>query len=119
MVEGLPAPVDLTDLLAPFSQRGVDLQLERLEAALAEGGHPEHHFMAVQVAGTNGKGSICTMLHSILREAGLHSGCYRSPHLLSWCERIQLNDMWIDPAVLRGDLQRWHCLLYTSDAADE
>ena len=99
--------MDLTDLLAPFSQRGVDLQLERLEAALAEGGHPEHHFMAVQVAGTNGKGSICTMLHSILREAGLHSGCYRSPHLLSWCERIQLDDDWIDPAVLRGDLQRW------------
>ncbi len=103
----LPDPVDLDDLLEPFAHRGVDLSLDRLRAALAEGGHPERHFPAVQVAGTNGKGSICTFLHAILRAADLRCGTYRSPHLLSWCERLQLDDAWITPAQLREDLGRW------------
>jgi dihydrofolate synthase/folylpolyglutamate synthase len=103
----LPDPVDLDDLLEPFARRGVDLGLDRLRAALAEGGHPERRFAAVQVAGTNGKGSICTFLHAILRAAGLRSAVYRSPHLISWCERLQLIDDWISPEQLRADLARW------------
>ena len=106
----LPDPVDLDDLLEPFSRRGVDLGLERLQAALAEGGTPQERFAAVQVAGTNGKGSICTFLHSILRSAGLRVGTYRSPHLVSWCERIQLDEAWITPEQLRDDLSRWQAI---------
>jgi len=108
--EGLPAPVDLDDLLEPFSRRGVDLGLERLQGALAAGGHPERRFLAVQVAGTNGKGSITTFLHAILQAAGLRCGAYRSPHLVSWCERIVLGERWIDPATLRADLAHWRRL---------
>ena len=104
---GSPEPVDLDDLLEPFASRGMDLGLARLEGALAAGGHPEQRFRAVQVAGTNGKGSIATFLHAILRAAGLRCGIYRSPHLVSWCERIQLNDRWIAPATMRADLARW------------
>jgi dihydrofolate synthase/folylpolyglutamate synthase len=103
----LPDPVDLDDLLEPFARRGVDLGLDRLRAALADGGHPERRFTALQVAGTNGKGSICTFLHAILRAAGLRSAVYRSPHLISWCERLQLSDAWISPEQLRADLARW------------
>jgi dihydrofolate synthase/folylpolyglutamate synthase len=103
----LPPQVDLDDLLEPFARRGVDLGLERLRGALAEGGHPERRFAAVQVAGTNGKGSICTFLHAILRAAGVHCATYRSPHLVSWCERIQLDDDWIGADALRADLARW------------
>jgi dihydrofolate synthase/folylpolyglutamate synthase len=86
------APDPFSDLIAPFSRRGVDLGLERLKAALAELGHPERLFTAVQVAGTNGKGSISTMLHAIATAAGIRCGLYTSPHLLSWCERIRLPD---------------------------
>ena len=107
MTTGSPQPVDLDDLLEPFASRGMDLGLERLQGALAAGGHPERRFRAVQVAGTNGKGSIATFLHAILRAAGLRCGIYRSPHLVSWCERIQLNDRWIAPATLRADLAHW------------
>ena len=107
MVLGLPEPVDLDDLLDPFASRGVDLGLDRLAGALAAGGHPERRFAAVQVAGTNGKGSICTALAAILAEAGLGYGVYRSPHLTSWCERLQLGERWITPAELRADLGRW------------
>ncbi|MFN9693946.1 MAG: bifunctional folylpolyglutamate synthase/dihydrofolate synthase [Synechococcaceae cyanobacterium] len=106
----LPAPVELGDLLEPFASRGIDLGLHRLEAALAEAGHPERRFPAVQVAGTNGKGSICTMLHAILQAAGLRVASYRSPHLVSWCERIQLGPRWITPEELRSDLCAWQPL---------
>lgn len=106
----LPPPVDLGDLLEPFARRGVDLGLERLGGALAAGGHPEQRFAAAQVAGTNGKGSICTFLHAILRAAQVHVGTYRSPHLVSWCERIAIDDAWIAPATLRNDLARWQPL---------
>jgi dihydrofolate synthase/folylpolyglutamate synthase len=78
-----------------------------MQAALADGGHPEWRFAAVQVAGTNGKGSIATQLHCILLAAGWRCGIYRSPHLVSWCERIQLEAAWIDPDTLRTDLGRW------------
>ena len=103
----LPPPVDLDDLLQPFAGRGIKLGLDRMQAALADGGHPERRFAAVQVAGTNGKGSIATQLHCILLAAGWRCGIYRSPHLLSWCERIQLEATWIDADTLRADLGRW------------
>jgi dihydrofolate synthase/folylpolyglutamate synthase len=86
----VPDPNRFDALIAPFSRRGVDLGLERLQGALAELGHPERRFRAVQVAGTNGKGSISTMLERIASAAGIRCGLYTSPHLLSWCERIRL-----------------------------
>ena len=110
MSSQLPPPVDLDDLLEPFARRGVDLGLERLGDALAAGGHPEQRFAAAQVAGTNGKGSICTFLHAILRAAQVHVGTYRSPHLVSWCERIAIDDAWIAATTLRNDLARWQPL---------
>ncbi len=97
---------DFADLIEPFSRRGVDLGLERLQAALAELGHPERQFAAVQVAGTNGKGSICTLVHQVLLAAGINAGLYTSPHLLSWTERIRLGAEPIAPAALRRHLER-------------
>jgi dihydrofolate synthase / folylpolyglutamate synthase len=83
-------PDPFADLIEPFSRRGVDLGLERLQGALADLGHPERRFAAVQVAGTNGKGSICTLVHQALLAAGIRAGLYTSPHLVSWTERIRL-----------------------------
>ena len=106
----LPEPVELGDLLEPFSRRGIDLGLDRLQQALAAGGHPEQRFPAVQVAGTNGKGSICTALGAILQAAGLKAGLYRSPHLISWCERIAIGTDWIGAEQLRAGLKHWQPL---------
>lgn len=103
----LPEPVDLTDLLEPFRSRGVDLRLDRLQRALAAMGHPERRFEALQVAGTNGKGSIVTILEAILAAAGIRAGVYRSPHLRSWCERIRVDGAWISPEELRAGLVAW------------
>jgi len=93
------------DLIEPFSRRGVDLGLERLQAALAELGHPERRFAAVQVAGTNGKGSIATLVHRSLLAAGIRAGLYTSPHLVSWTERIRLGAEPIPTSELRRQLQ--------------
>jgi dihydrofolate synthase/folylpolyglutamate synthase len=102
----VPGQDPFSELIAPFSRRGVDLGLERLPAALAEMGHPERRFAAVQVAGTNGKGSISTMLHAIAGAAGIRCGLYTSPHLLSWCERIRLPNGLITEAALKDLLQK-------------
>jgi dihydrofolate synthase / folylpolyglutamate synthase len=96
---------EFADLIEPFSRRGVDLGLERLQAALADLGHPERQFAAVQVAGTNGKGSIATLVHRALLAAGINAGLYTSPHLLSWTERIRLGAEPIAPAALRRQLE--------------
>lgn len=63
--------------------------LDNVTALCWELGLPQWQFPSIHVAGTNGKGSVTAMLHSILKEAGFKTGQYTSPHLLSFTERIQ------------------------------
>src|SRR5437763_3073505 len=64
--------------------------IEHMRTLVAALGHPERKFPAVLVAGTNGKGSTCATLASILRVAGYRTGLYTSPHLIHVNERIQV-----------------------------
>lgn len=70
---------------------GTRLGLDRTRELLAKLDHPERHLRFVHVAGSNGKGSTCAMLASILRAAGYHTGLYISPPIDDFCERIQLD----------------------------
>jgi dihydrofolate synthase/folylpolyglutamate synthase len=70
--------------------RNTELLLEALD-------NPEHAFTAVQIAGTNGKGSTAAMLDSICRAAGIKTGLYTSPHLVSITERIRIAGSDITP----------------------
>ena len=79
-------------LLKPFQRFGVHLGLERIKRLLAQLGNPHLHVPVIHVAGTNGKGSVCAYLSSILTCAGYRVGRYTSPHLVSWAERICLNE---------------------------
>ena len=54
-------------------------------------GNPHERFPTIHVAGTNGKGSTCHMLASVLQEAGYKVGLYTSPHLKDFRERIKIN----------------------------
>ncbi|MBI4904097.1 MAG: bifunctional folylpolyglutamate synthase/dihydrofolate synthase [Acidobacteria bacterium] len=65
--------------------------LDTIARVLAELGHPEQACRVVHVAGTNGKGSTCAMIASVLREAGHRTGLYTSPHLVEPTERIQID----------------------------
>ena len=55
-------------------------------------GHPERHMKVIHVAGTNGKGSVCAFLSSILTEGGKRTGLFTSPHLVKINERFQINN---------------------------
>ena len=53
--------------------------------------YPHHHFKAIHIAGTNGKGTCSHTIASILQESGMKVGLFTSPHLLDFCERIRVN----------------------------
>ncbi len=54
-------------------------------------GNPEKAFPSIHVTGTNGKGSVTHKIAKALQSSGLNVGLYTSPHLVSFCERIQIN----------------------------
>lgn len=70
----------------------IKLGLSRIQELLDKVGNPEKSLKCIHVAGTNGKGSVCAMLQSVLMEAGYKVGMYTSPHLKKFNERIRIND---------------------------
>ena len=107
---------DLNDLLPRFDLRGMDLGLERMQRAMDELALPRRPRPAIQVAGTNGKGSICSFIGAALQGTRFNVGITTSPHLVSWCERIRVNADLIELPCLRqrlidqADLHRRHRL---------
>jgi dihydrofolate synthase/folylpolyglutamate synthase len=73
------------------SWRGISLGLERTEALLAALGNPHIGLRGALVAGTNGKGSVCAVIDSVARAAGLHTVLLTKPHLTTYRERIVIN----------------------------
>ncbi|MEK6282083.1 MAG: folylpolyglutamate synthase/dihydrofolate synthase family protein [Acidobacteriota bacterium] len=66
----------------------IKLGLRNTELLLQSLGHPQESYQSVQIAGTNGKGSTAVILDSICRAAGMKTGLFTSPHLISITERI-------------------------------
>ena len=73
------------------SWKGTVPGLSRTFGLLERMGNPQNTMKYVHVAGTNGKGSTCAMVSSILRKAGYRVGLYTSPHIYCFNERIQIN----------------------------
>lgn len=94
----------IESLLHSFERFGVDLGLDRIVWLLERLGNPHHRVPIVHVAGTNGKGSVCAYVSSVLQAAGYRVGRYTSPHLVHWCERICLDGQAIAPEDLYGAL---------------
>jgi len=76
----------------------IKLGLANTETLLAALGNPHREFPAVQIAGTNGKGSTAVTLNSICREAGIRTGLFTSPHLISITERVSVDGEQISEA---------------------
>ncbi len=74
------------------------LGLASVRRLLAELGDPQTKFLKIQIAGTNGKGSVCAFLDAMLRATKLNVGLYTSPHLTSMTERIRVGGEEIDEA---------------------
>jgi len=69
-----------------------NLSLENIKILLKKLGNPEKSLKVIHVAGTNGKGSVCAMVASVLIEAGYKVGMYTSPHLKDFRERFIINN---------------------------
>ncbi|NJN38125.1 MAG: bifunctional folylpolyglutamate synthase/dihydrofolate synthase [Acaryochloridaceae cyanobacterium CSU_3_4] len=87
-------------LIGRYERFGIHLGLERVQSLLDLLGQPHRRVPVIHVAGTNGKGSVCAYLSSVLTMAGYRVGRYTSPHLTDWTERICINEQPIDPETL-------------------
>lgn len=86
--------MNYTEAIKELTSKGrfyIDLSLDRMHSAMEKLGNPQEEIKFIHVAGTNGKGSVCSMLDSILREAGYRTGLYTSPHIYDYTERIKVD----------------------------
>ncbi|MBC7172660.1 MAG: bifunctional folylpolyglutamate synthase/dihydrofolate synthase, partial [Polyangiaceae bacterium] len=77
--------------LYALEPRGIRLELDRVEEALALRGAPTRGQRFVHVAGSNGKGSVSAIVERALRAGGYRTGLYTSPHLHRFCERVRID----------------------------
>jgi dihydrofolate synthase/folylpolyglutamate synthase len=83
------------------------LGLERTAAFLHELGDPQDRLRSLHVAGTNGKGSVCATLETVLRAKGLSVGKYTSPHLVDFRERFLVDGRRVDEDYVVDFIERW------------
>ncbi len=74
--------------LGAFSHKA---SLERITAVCKKLNNPQNNFKSIHIAGTNGKGSVCTFVSNALSSAGYKVGAFVSPYIIDFCERIQIN----------------------------
>ena len=84
---------------------GVKPGLERISALLEKLGNPQKQLKFVHVAGTNGKGTTCTLIASTLKAAGYRTGLYISPYVLEFRERFQIDGQMIPEEELIQQVQ--------------
>ena len=80
--------------------------LDRMRRFLAELGDPQDKSKYIHVAGTNGKGSVCAVLSSVLVAAGYKTGLFISPYITDFRERIQINNQMISRETLTNAVER-------------
>lgn len=78
-----------------YVKTGIDLKLDRLKIVLNFLKNPQEKLKCIHVAGTNGKGSVCTILSYTLKNSGYKVGLFISPHVIDFKERIQINNEFI------------------------
>ena len=81
---------------------GIKPGLERISELLRRTGSPEKNLSFVHTAGTNGKGSTCALVSSVLSAAGYKTGLFISPYVLEFRERFMINGRMIPEKTLAG-----------------
>lgn len=79
------------ELLTSQGKFHINLGLERISEILNLLGNPQDKLKYFHVAGTNGKGSVCAILATVLTHSGMKTGLYTSPHIFKYTERIKIN----------------------------
>ena len=78
--------------LYSFEKFGIKLGLDRINSICKELGDPQKNYKTIHVGGTNGKGSVCRFLQSILTNSGYKTGVYTSPHIQRFSERFIIDN---------------------------
>lgn len=86
--------------------RDIELGLDRVRGVWHAMGAPRPAPVVITVGGTNGKGSTVALLEGMLRAAGYRTGCYTSPHLLRYNERIRIDGVDADDEALVASFER-------------
>ncbi|WP_298915191.1 folylpolyglutamate synthase/dihydrofolate synthase family protein [uncultured Nostoc sp.] len=107
--------MNIDSVIQPLQRFGVHLGLDRIVNLLASLGNPHHQIPVIHVAGTNGKGSVCAYISSVLTEAGYRTGRYISPHLVDWTERICLNEQPISSEEFSQLLEKVQAAIHPED----
>ncbi len=95
---------DAINLLTSKGKFYINLGLERISKVLKLLGNPQDSLKCIHVAGTNGKGSVCAIINSILVNYGMKTGLYTSPHIFDYTERIKINNSEIPEDTFTGYL---------------
>lgn len=102
------------DYIHSLLRFGIKPGLERITALCAALGNPQDQLRCIHAAGTNGKGSVCTMLAGIAQASGMKTGLYTSPYVAEFRERIQINGAMIpkkDLSRLTDEVKHAACAL--------
>ena len=86
---------DTVNLLTSVGKFHISLGLERMVKFLDLLGNPQDKLNCIHIAGTNGKGSVCAIVSTILAYTGKKVGLYTSPHIFKYTERIQISGVQI------------------------
>lgn len=96
----------IRDYLYSLKHQGSKYGIDRMRLFAEQLGQPQLKFPCIHVAGTNGKGSTCSMLEAIYRANGYKTGLYSSPHLIRQGERVQVNREILDESDIVAYTQR-------------
>ncbi len=100
LMPGLPSTVEAwLSYIESLHPKSIEMGLSRVQAVAARL-LLDFPFTVITVGGTNGKGSTCAMLERIYTTSGYRVGCYTSPHLVKYQERVRLNGALIDDELL-------------------
>lgn len=91
---------DTLNYIHSLGNFGLPATLDRIKEVLAKLGNPQNKLKSIHIAGTNGKGSISSMLSSVFKCAGYKTGLFISPYIIDFTERIQINGDFISRADL-------------------
>ena len=93
-------------LLTSQGKFHINLGLERISAILELLNNPQDSLKCIHVAGTNGKGSVCLIIATVLQEAGMKVGLYTSPHIFEYTERIKVSGLEIPRQVFANYIEQ-------------
>ncbi len=107
----------VTAWLFDLNRKGMRPGLVRIQGLLRDLGNPQDRLRTLVVAGTNGKGSTTRILARLLRAQGFKVATYTSPHLLSVTERIEINELPVDPEFFSARVQAIQPLVEKHEAS--